>query len=175
MENQPIGIGGILLNRCSCHRKHLEGKQVWFVRWPTNITLCHNKNTISIQFLHSAKALEERRMIIKHWQKDWEVEWPTLVLFSQNKWNKCCALKLHPIKTAKIFPIRCYFTKRYFCNQFRADLPPIRLVSPSITAASLNHPSVNNQWFPLVYLLGCFATHASVSNALLIDMRLCET
>lgn len=42
------------------------------MRWPTNITLCHNRNTISIEFLHGVKPLQERRMIVQLGPKDWK-------------------------------------------------------------------------------------------------------
>lgn len=50
MENGAPGNNAILLNRCSCQRKHLEGKQVWLMRWFTTVNLGHNSNTISISF-----------------------------------------------------------------------------------------------------------------------------
>lgn len=50
MENGALGDNAILLNRCSCQRKHLEGKQVWLMRWFTTVNLGHNSNAISISF-----------------------------------------------------------------------------------------------------------------------------
>lgn len=132
MENGALGNKAILLNRCSCQRKHLEGKQVWLMRWFTTVNLGHNSNTISISFWAISRRKKSNYITVTEREEGTH----TLILYRIFcyyifiiikfliiiikiiiiSYRNLLYVKIMPSKNSNnliVFPIKCYyFTKK---------------------------------------------------------------